>query len=515
MSWNYDTSLERIQNHLDNMGEIEIEKLSKEADLNSLLTETCCREIHGAHVYFSVSNFSRLASEDASDEDEYKRLIQALHIYEREVSHIVEDEDKFDAFRVHFQGAKLHALLYRPIDKTKELAIAAFFLLLVLKDFVARVFNPAFPSYDNFSIAGGVDVGDSIGTRNGKRNDRELLFLGPCANYAAKAIGTTGQLQLTKELYDVLPSDLREHCEKVEDGVYQIKTLNKETLDDLLTTYDFKWDRESSRKRIDQDKADNPLKDISYSNANELIDLDALSIRNNKRVLGASVFGDIAGFTRYIDKAETDDEKRAALRVLHVTRREMAKVLTDDYKGLRVQFQGDRVQGFFHIPKDEESEILIEAVEAAIGLQSSMELTIKKKVPDAVDLHLAIGVDIDKTLVSKLGTRAHRDRICIGKAVESAAALEEACAGSQIGISRRVYDALPEYLGKHFEYDEDVECYVANNLTTDKVERAAKSAAAVAGAPAFITSDHSGVRVSQVESESARRIIPTRSYAEE
>src|SRR5438105_1611305 len=141
MSWNYDTSLERIQNHLDNMGEIEIEKLSKAADLNNLLTETCCREIHGAHVYFTVANFSGLASEDASNEDAYKALIQALHVYEREVSHIVEDNDKFDAFRVHFQGAKLHALLYRPIDKTNELAISAFFLLVVLKDFVSRVFN--------------------------------------------------------------------------------------------------------------------------------------------------------------------------------------------------------------------------------------------------------------------------------------------------------------------------------------------------------------------------------------
>lgn len=512
MNWNYDKSMERIQNHLDNMGEIEIEKLTKAADLNNLLTETCCREIHGSHVYFTVTNFSRLASEDASDEDEYKRLIRALHIYEREVSHIVEDEDRFDAFRVHFQGAKLHALVYRPIDKTKELAIAAFFLLLVLKDFVAHVFNPAFPAYDNFTVAGGADVGDSIGTRNGKRNDRELLFLGPCANYAAKAIGTSGQLRITSELHSMLPDDLRERCEVVEDGIYQIKSLAKSELDDLLKSYDREWDRDVSRARIDQDKQDHPLKDISYSNANELIDLDALSIRNNKRVLGASVFGDISGFTGYIDKAETDDEKRVALKVLHITRREMAKVLTEDFEGLRIQFQGDRVQGFVHLPKDVESEILVQAVEAAIGLQSSMELTIKKKVPEASELHLAVGIDIDITLVSKLGTRAHRDRICIGKGVEAAAVLEEECEGGQIGISKRVYDALPEYLSKHFAYDQNIECYIAKDLTADKVERAVKAAAAVAGAPAFIKSDDTGVRVSQEEITGARRIIPTRSY---
>jgi hypothetical protein len=62
MSWSYDESLERIGKHLDNMGEIEIEKLVRGADLETLLTETCCREIHGAHVYVDVSNFARRVS---------------------------------------------------------------------------------------------------------------------------------------------------------------------------------------------------------------------------------------------------------------------------------------------------------------------------------------------------------------------------------------------------------------------------------------------------------------------
>src|SRR5258708_5029647 len=108
MSWSYDESLERIGKHLDNMGEIEIEKLVREADLETLLTETCCREIHGAHVYVDVSNFARIATESVTDTNEYKRFIQGIHIYQREVSRIV--ETIFDGLRVHFQGSKLHAL---------------------------------------------------------------------------------------------------------------------------------------------------------------------------------------------------------------------------------------------------------------------------------------------------------------------------------------------------------------------------------------------------------------------
>ena len=40
MAWNYDDSLKRIGKHLDNLGEIEIEKLVREAEIENLLTET-------------------------------------------------------------------------------------------------------------------------------------------------------------------------------------------------------------------------------------------------------------------------------------------------------------------------------------------------------------------------------------------------------------------------------------------------------------------------------------------
>ncbi len=513
MNWNYDDSKKRIQNHVDGMGAIEIEKLKREADLNNLLSETRCREIHGAHVYFHVFNFARMVSETAADETEYKRLIQAIHIYQREVARIVEDADIFAGLRVHFQGAKLHALFYRPIDKTERLATLAFFLHLVLKDFVRNVFNPTFPLLEDFTVAGGADVGDVTGTRNGSRNDRELLFLGAPANYAAKIINEAGQLRITKELFDVLPENLQGYCDKIDDEVYQIQKISQAALDEMLGEYDISWNREKSEERINDDKKKYPLVDIEYSSASTLIDIDSLGVKNNKRVDAASLYADVTGFTAYIDGAETEEKKKEALKVLHAIRREMAMVIHTDFNGIRVQFQGDRAQGLFHLPKDAEADIATEAVEAAVGLQSSMEKTIKAVLPEAGHLKLAVGVDLDITLVTKLGTHAHRDRICLGKGVESAARLEEKCAGGQIGISKRIYDLLPERLSKHFAYNSTLKCYVAENLTADKVERAAKASQAVVGAPAFIRSENSSVQISQRESEGARSVIPARSYA--
>ncbi len=75
---------------MDGMGEIEIEDLVREADLDNLLSETKCRGVVGAHVYTYVANLPRMASAYADDEAEYKRFLQAVHLYQRELSRIVE-----------------------------------------------------------------------------------------------------------------------------------------------------------------------------------------------------------------------------------------------------------------------------------------------------------------------------------------------------------------------------------------------------------------------------------------
>ena len=118
-----------------------------------------------------------------------------------------------------------------------------------------------------------------------------------------------------------------------------------------------------------------------------------------------------------------------------------------------MQFQGDRVQALFHLPQGNDERIAARAVEAAIALQSSMELVIKKLLPESRDLGIAVGVSIGTTLVSKLGTRGHRDRICIGDAVEEAAAIQEGSAGGEIAIPSNIHEHLDEDLQKLFAWN--------------------------------------------------------------
>ena len=306
MSWNYNTSLSRVQAHLYSMGEIEVEKLVRDSDLQSLLSETCCREIYGAHVYVDIPNFSDLATMTAEGED-YRRVIQAVHLYEREVARIVEDESIFDGVRIHFQGTKLHALFFRPIDDAMEIATRAVLLQMVLRHFVRYIFNLEFPKLPNLSLSGGVDLGSAIGTKNGHRGDRELLFLGAPANYAAKILTGTDDIRVTEAVYEALPESLQSYFTEMTDDrydatVYELGAISIEDLEALLEEHGIQWNREASLKGLRDDKSIYPLNQIEYSDAEVLIDIDSLGITNNKRVLAASVFGDVSGFTAYIGK---------------------------------------------------------------------------------------------------------------------------------------------------------------------------------------------------------------------
>jgi class 3 adenylate cyclase len=514
MGWNCDRSRERIERCLDGLGPITVTPLEREADLWRLLSETNCRSIEGAHVYVDVANFAAVASE-ATAESDIRRLIQAVHIYQREVSRIVETDDIFDGLRVHFQGAKLHALFYRPYDATEQ-ATRAVLLELVLDEFVRTVFNPEFAT-ENFAVASGSDIGTVIGTQNGVRGDRELLFLGAPANNAAKTIGPAGTLRLTSCIYDVLPKRLRDLCTvvpKTTPVLYEVRLGKGDDLVALCGEFGIGWDPEASRQRVREDRKTFPQSRIGYGDSDELIDLDRLGVTNNKRVIAASIFADVTGFTRFVDDALTDVEKEEALRVLHVIRREFTQVLTDDFNGVRIQFQGDRIQAILHLPARDEPAIAKKVVRAAAGIQSSMEKSLKDCMSSAKTLTVAVGCDLGRTAVSQLGTRGERDPICLGEAVERAAGIEEKIEGREIGVAARLYDLLPSEHQTLFKKVGTIDAYVAKDLTADRLELAEKAAAFTKEAPVFIKSGAAGVSVAAAETTGARPVHPSSNYTE-
>src|SRR5258708_38667168 len=117
----------------------------------------------------------------------------------------------------------------------------AVLLQFVLKDFVKAIFNPAFPNCDDFTIAGGTDLGSAVGTMDGINGDRELLFVGAPANHAAKIISTAHRLRLPQQVYEALPDDLRAICFQTDDGPSQVLPVPSDDLGALLEAPGLTW----------------------------------------------------------------------------------------------------------------------------------------------------------------------------------------------------------------------------------------------------------------------------------
>jgi class 3 adenylate cyclase len=271
--WDEKRSRERIAAHLELIGKIEIENLAREADLETLLTETKCRRIVGAHAYAEISNFPSIVS--TATEDTLLEAVRALNIWQRRTIAIV--EDVFEGVFVHFQGARMHVLFYRPYDSEAQATRAVLFLL-VLDDLARAQFNARFSTVADFRVCSGCDIGTVIGTRNGVNGDRELLFVGDPANWAAKIITGRRRITVTQRIIDALPSDIAQYAEgDTSQGESCVLSCTPSELAALLEIHGFDYDSAAQGEAIDRDLDAFGLDDISVSGARTLIDLDALS----------------------------------------------------------------------------------------------------------------------------------------------------------------------------------------------------------------------------------------------
>ena len=505
MGWSEKRSRERIAGYVGDAKGTEVRPMVREMDLENL-SEKVCREIEGAHVYIEFAGVPKLV-DDMDAPTERKRLMQAVHIFQREIDRIL---GAVEATRIHFQSSRAHGLVYLPINDKVEHATRVVLAQLIADRF-ERIFHDAYPQFDSVRVRSGSDRGSAIGTRNGTAGDRELLFIGSPANKAAKLLPEGGARRLTKHIHDFLPASLLKHVSKDDLGAFALARPSTEAFEALLEEFEIDWSEEESRQRVADDKREFPLSGIELSGTRVKIDFDDLSIRDSKDVLAASSYADVSGFTAFVEAAETDDEKSDALQAFHVIRREQAQVIKSDFDSVRVQYQGDRVQGLTHLPEDDDTAIAKGSVEMAIGLQSSFEITLKEALPQIGDLGLAIGVGLGETIATKLGPRGHRDRICLGEAVSRAERNEERVGKQEIGIDKATYDLLDEELRSSFIWSASAQCYVGKDLTARQSDLAGMAKAFATGA-LFVGAAVGAVALTHRASSSTTPAKPDRNW---
>jgi class 3 adenylate cyclase len=179
----------------------------------------------------------------------------------------------------------------------------------------------------------------------------------------------------------------------------------------------------------------------------------------------------VDGFTAYVDQATAvDDDLVEAVRAYHVIRSEMRNTAVVDFEGLRIQYQGDRMQVLAYLPLDDEEEAAVRAVRAAAALNSVVTDVLPQVIGEAAK-PLAIGLAAGTALVSKLGERGNRDVVSLGSATVEAARIQVGLDGEEIGLDAELYGRLPDWLQQAFAWRKSPGAYVAAGLTLDELER--------------------------------------------
>ena len=207
-----------------------------------------------------------------------------------------------------------------------------------------------------------------------------------------------------------------------------------------------------------------------------------LTERNCKRTAAVAVYADLDGFTRYVQEAEGDEKVVALIRQFHMIRSEFHSVIGSDHEGLVLQHRGDCILAILHMPcgDDKHAKRCRRAVDIAIALQSSMEHVLNEHLKDRKDIHVAVGLDVGKAFVTRLGKKGRRVGICFGPEVSSAERLQQRTGAKQICISEDIYDQLDDE-DVRAEFAQDGDTYVATGLTFPKLDRIKETKAARAG----------------------------------
>jgi Adenylate and Guanylate cyclase catalytic domain len=471
MAWNEEESRERVARRWEARDtEITVSKLGRDMNLENVTLKSG-KLIQGVHLYVSVAGSGKLDA--LGDVEDAQSALQRLAIWQAEVAKMA---SAFDVPIVAFQGGRCHLLVYRPIDDDAALARKATLLAQAITYTTRDAFNPLFDGDLKLSARAAADIGQTVATRGGTRGDSELLFLGVAANRPAKLLGES-RFVATDRLISALGDGLEYDAFEAGDKDASIVRVSLSVVEAAVAEDGIDWSVEKSADRLAADLEKWPKERFGLSGATELINPTALSRSNSKLVHSAVVLVDIDGFSDYVQEAETDEVKRDRILTLDAIRQEMREVLKVDYEGVRIQYQGDNMIGFVHLPASDEEKRAAAAADIAAGMQASMTKTLPDVVPDVGRLKVSIGVASGDTAISCLGPYAKRNALILGPAASSAERIQMRLPGGDTGLDSNTYSALSDEVQELYGWSESAKAWVATDLDASKLARAQEALA--------------------------------------
>ncbi|HET7086950.1 MAG TPA: adenylate/guanylate cyclase domain-containing protein [Rhizomicrobium sp.] len=489
-SWDHDRAAEHIEKKLGEVETVEIADYTRDMSLENIPTNKAYR-VDAVHLYADILNLDDMLGTTGTEGVRcHRQTLTFLNLHYRAVNRVL---FRSDARRVDFHNQRLHATVTKPYGESGEgdrvhRAVAIGELIIQVLDQT----GDAQEQIPSAKMRIGIDTGMALAVNNGRNGRREPLFLGEPANQAAKMSGggSAKGIYLTNTARKAIGLEEVDEPKKIALTDEEIKTsVDKANLGVKVETIVQEW--------RDDLKA-NPVGSFEFSRHTpplRTLDITKLTPGNSRRQEAVSVYADLDGFTNYVArniKVNPED----VVRVLHVLRAEMDRVLSSDFDGRRIRFIGDCLHGLLcdgTVQTTDEPTTVSTAVLCAGGLRSSFNLALEKIEEEEIEvegLGLQIGFELGPMTITRLGMQGDRVRCSVSRGVLTSEKEQSRCGKAETAIGQLAYDtgtdAVRELFGSKrktadLDYNEAVE---ALSEKKDKSARIVKAAAFVAAAPA-------------------------------
>ena len=493
-TWNDKRAGDHIDKKIADVENVTIVDYTREMSLDVIPSNKAYR-MDAVHLYADILNIGDiLGTTSYEGETCHKRTLQFLNLHYRAVHRVL---NRCDVRRVDFANQRLHALVAKPYNsetdaEEKRIRRAVAVAQLVI-DVLAQTGNDH-EKIPDAKVRVGIDSGEALAVNNGRKGGREPLFLGEPANQAAKLAGGGA----AKGIF--LSNNARATIGLTEVDAPKNTALTASEIEDCQTNANLGVSADTIVREWRADLEKNPIGAFEFKRHTpplRTMDVTALTPANSRRQEAVSVYADIDGFTAFV-RDNIDDNAEDVVRVFHVIRAELDRVLTCDFDGRRIRFIGDCLHGLLcdgTAYTTDEQETVSTATLCAGALRSSFELALEKLENSGAvigKLGLAIGFELGPMTVTRLGMQGDRVRCSVSRGALQSEAEQRGCGGTETAIGALAYSAATDGVQKVFgdkrkvadlDYNEAVEALAAKGDATAKI---AKAAAFAGATPAIV-----------------------------
>ena len=500
-TWNKDRAVTHIDAKIAEVKSVSIKEYSREKSLDNITVSEAYR-VSGAHMYADILNLDEMLNVTGVEGEQcHKRMLRFLDLHYRAVTRIL---DRVEAKRVDFHNQRLHSVFVKPYNteadaekKRAQRAVAAAQLII-------DVLNQTSDDEEKLPAAKvriGIDTGRALAVNNGRRGNREPLFLGDPANHAAKITGKgkAAGIFLTNEARSAIGLSTMEKPEQI--------SLTKEQVQACQEAAALQVTADTIVKEWREDLKNKPIGSFEfYAHTPPLstLDIETLTPANSRRQDAVSIYADISGFTAYVSQ-HIEQDTEDVVRVLHVIRAEMERVLMTEFEGRRVRFIGDCMHGLLCEGTAHATDAEMTVTNATLlggALRSSFELALERLDENGYetgDIGLAIGFEYGPMTVTRLGMHADRIRCSVSRGALESESRQRLCDGDETAIGDAALNVATEPVRKLFgaaKRVRNLDYIEAVEFLADAGDKTAKSArnAPIASFPAIVKANEQSIR---------------------